>query len=478
MEVRQMLGRAGRPKYDAFGEAWVLCKGTDGWAIADDVSRRYFFGPVESISSKLSSEPALRTHLLAAIAAGGFRHRGELGEFFQATFLGASVSPTYLKEQLDRMLDWLVAERFIRRVGVDDDYVARKADSSAASSSEEDWDDELPIWASIAKSTGGVDFQAPQSLTTQRQPRSESAFTKASLGFTQATDLAHVGGWDQPTGVDHHGMVYEATMMGERITQMYLDPLSASQLRTGLRRAVRRLVRQNRPVTEFSLLQLATTTPDFNSLWAKNSDMEVNSLLWLKTNTIEEELLTDITLEERLLGYVKSAWMLEKWIEEETLREIETDLDVSPGDVNHRVDLMGWLLAAARQVLLTDDVFSEDHLAEIDQLSSLIDVLRQRIRHGCKPDLLNLVNIKHVGRARAREMSKIELRTPRDVLAMSRKQRSDLLALRGWGPVLLQNILTEVEKVVEKENKATHRASPPRVHEDDVPLSGERQSDD
>jgi len=478
MEVRQMLGRAGRPKYDAFGEAWVLCKGTDGWAIADDVSRRYFFGPVESISSKLSSEPALRTHLLAAIAAGGFRHRGELGEFFQATFLGASVSPTYLKEQLDRMLDWLVAERFIRRVGIDDDYVARKADSSAASSSEEDWDDELPIWASIAKSTGGVDFQPPQSHTAQRLPRTESAFTKASLGFTQATDLAHVGGWDQPTGVDHHGMVYEATMMGERITQMYLDPLSASQLRTGLRRAVRRLVRQNRPVTEFSLLQLATTTPDFNSLWAKNSDMEVNSLLWLKTNTIEEELLTDITLEERLLGYVKSAWMLEKWIEEETLREIETDLDVSPGDVNHRVDLMGWLLAAARQVLLTDDVFSEDHLAEIDQLSSMIDVLRQRIRHGCKPDLLNLVNIKHVGRARAREMSKIELRTPRDVLAMSRKQRSDLLALRGWGPVLLQNILTEVEKVVEKENKAANRTSTPRVHEDDVPLSGERQSDD
>ncbi|NCG01503.1 MAG: DEAD/DEAH box helicase, partial [Euryarchaeota archaeon] len=68
MEVRQMLGRAGRPKYDSFGEAWVLCKGTDGWGIADDVSERYFFGPVESISSKLASEPALRSHLLASIA--------------------------------------------------------------------------------------------------------------------------------------------------------------------------------------------------------------------------------------------------------------------------------------------------------------------------------------------------------------------------------------------------------------------------
>jgi helicase len=265
-------------------------------------------------------------------------------------------------------------------------------------------------------------------------------------------------------------------MMGERVTQMYLDPLSASMLRTGLRRAVRRLVRQNAPVTEFGLLQLATTTPDFSSLWAKNSDMEVNSLLWLKTNSIEDELLTDVTLEERLLGYVKSAWMLEKWMEEETMREIESDLDVSPGDVHHRVDLMGWLLSAARQVLLTDDVFSEEHLAEIDQLASIIDVLRQRTRHGCKPDLLQLVNIRHVGRARARELAKLSLRTPQDVLHLSRKQRNELLALRGWGPMLLEKILTEVEKVIKKQ--ASVSSTPSVVHEDDVPLAGEGSSDD
>ncbi|MEC7601109.1 MAG: DEAD/DEAH box helicase, partial [Candidatus Thermoplasmatota archaeon] len=71
MEVRQMLGRAGRPKYDTKGEAWVYCKGTDGWEVADAVSDRYFFGPIEDISSKLASEPALRMHVLASIATGG-----------------------------------------------------------------------------------------------------------------------------------------------------------------------------------------------------------------------------------------------------------------------------------------------------------------------------------------------------------------------------------------------------------------------
>ena len=71
-----------RPKYDDYGEAWILCKGTDGWEIADDVSERYFFGDIESISSKLASEPALRTHLLSIISTGGFTTPWRYRRFF------------------------------------------------------------------------------------------------------------------------------------------------------------------------------------------------------------------------------------------------------------------------------------------------------------------------------------------------------------------------------------------------------------
>ena len=88
MEVHQMLGRAGRPRYDPIGEAWVLCKGTDGWQVADEVSQRYFFGPIEDISSKLSAEPAMRMHLLSCVATGGLLHRDAIGSFFDATFFG------------------------------------------------------------------------------------------------------------------------------------------------------------------------------------------------------------------------------------------------------------------------------------------------------------------------------------------------------------------------------------------------------
>ena len=476
MEVRQMLWRAGRPKYDAFGEAWVLCKGTDGWGVADDVSERYFFGPVESITSKLASEPALRSHLLAAIATGGFRHRGEIGDFFSATFLGASMPKLVLNERLDEMLNWLVEERFIRRVGVDEGYATRRADSKAADLESEDWDDDLPIWASIAKSMGGVELNSPP-RPSPVQERTTSAFTQASLGFTSASNLANVGGWSTETNNDHSAMEYEATLMGERITQLYLDPLSASVLRTGMRRAVRRKVRKNGPVTDFGFMHLAASTPDFQTLWAKNSDMEKSSPLWLKTNSVEDELLSDDSLDERLLSKVKSAWMLEKWIQEDTLRDIESELDVSPGDVNYRVDLMGWLLAASQQVLLTDDVFAEEHLPLISDLSSTLDILKQRIRHGCKKDLLQLVNIKHVGRSRARELASFGIRSPNDVLSMGREIRNKILAKRGWGPMLLDKILVEVEKVLRmKSNQNAPARTPKRA--DDVPLLDEDSSND
>ena len=476
MEVRQMLGRAGRPRYDSFGEAWVLCKGTDGWGIADDVSERYFFGPVESITSKLASEPALRTHLLASIATGGFRHRGEIGDFFSATFLGSTMSSMQLNERLDEMLNWLVEERFIRKKGVDEAYAKRRADAKANQSEDEDWDDEMPIWATIAQTTGGVQLRSsPQEHIPQT--KTSTAFTEASLGFTSATNLAHVGGWSAPTANDHASMEYEATLMGERITQLYLDPLSASILRTGLRRAVRRSVRQTGEVSDFGLMHLASSTPDFTPLWAKNSEMERSSALWLKTNSVEDELLVDDTLEERLLGKVKSAWMLEMWIQEDTLRSIESELDVSPGDVNHRVDLMGWLLAAGQQVLLTDDVFSEEHLPVISNIATTIDMLKQRIRHGCKKDLLQLVNIKHVGRARARELAGMGVRTPKDVISMNRSTRNKLLAKRGWGPLLLDKINTEVEKVLRRQSTQDGSMNLPKQRDDDVPLSDEFASD-
>ncbi|MEC8312334.1 MAG: DEAD/DEAH box helicase [Candidatus Thermoplasmatota archaeon] len=467
MEVRQMLGRAGRPKYDDFGEAWVLCKGTDGWEIADMVSERYFFGEVEPIVSKLSGEPALRTHILSIIASGGIQHRGDIGDFFSATFLGHSTPNHILSSKIDETVKWLIEERFIRKLGIDEDYLTARENQQLDSS--KDWNDSIPAWATAAQGIPGVEV----SEQVDFQPESRtSAYNKVEFGFSPANNLNNTGAWRMPEDINSDGMRYEATPMGERITQLYLDPLSASVIRTGLRRAVRRLVKDIGPVTNFGLLHLATATPDFTSLWAKNSEMDTNSKLWIKTNSVEEELLSDSTYDEMLLSNVKSAWMVEMWASEENIRSIEKELDVNPGDIHYRVDIMEWLVHASREVILTDDVFSEEHMTQIASIVKQLDVLRLRVRHGCKEDLLALVNIPNVGRMRARELSKLGIRNPNDVAKMSKKQISEVLRLRGWGPQLLDKIMLEVNKVLKKSGP---RKKP--VRRDDIPLDSESEAD-
>ena len=442
MEVRQMLGRAGRPRYDPVGEAWLACKGGDPRQVADDIADRYIHGPVEDISSKLAAEPAMRFHLLSSIATGGLNTRKKIGDFFSRTYLGHSQTNSYLQENIDSMLKWLVDKRFVRRTNV--------------GSIEENWDDETPSWVDAAQSASGVSFSKSKS----REP------IEATFGFQRASSISVGNSLSFDTeALDNE---YEATPMGARVAQLYIDPLSADILLDGLRRAVRRIVRKSLPVTSFSLCHLVAATPDFISLWPKSSELDFGSKLRQKSALVEDQLLIESPIDERAMGLVKSTWCTEFWYEERDLRDIEKELGVTPGDVYTRTDLMAWLLLAAREVLLRDDVFAEEHLGYVAELAGMLELTRARVRAGCKEDLLQLVQVRNIGRNRARTLSEMGVRTPADLLAMSNSELDKLKSKRGWGPILVDRILESVRVISTKEAK-----KPPRS--DDEPLPGERQ---
>jgi helicase len=173
--------------------------------------------------------------------------------------------------------------------------------------------------------------------------------------------------------------------------------------------------------------------------------------------------------------------MLEMWMDENTMREIETTLDVTPGDVNYRVDTISWLMSGAQAILMADDAFSEEHMEHISKLSSQIDILKQRVRHGCKKDLLQLVNIRSIGRRRARELASMGYRTVKSLAAMSNNEKKTLSSKRGWGPKIVDNLLIEVGKIIkpkEYDKDELRLIKTRQSRDDDIPLDDENYAVD
>jgi helicase len=112
LEIKQMCGRAGRPKYDKYGEAILFAKDIDE---IDDLMDQYFRSEPEAIESKLGSEPALRMHVLASVATGHVGTEEDLLAFFNRTFYAFAGEVSEIHGKIREVLDFLAKEEFINR---------------------------------------------------------------------------------------------------------------------------------------------------------------------------------------------------------------------------------------------------------------------------------------------------------------------------------------------------------------------------
>ena len=441
MEVHQMLGRAGRPRYDPLGDAWLMARHLEH---ADEIADMYFNNDPEDVESKLAADPAMRVHVLAAIATGGQRDRDSLGRFFQQTFLGYGVENDWLEGRIDGIISWLAEHRFIERTG-EDQAVVERLSARKAVEIEEKWDDEKPLWAQSAEAVEGVGLHE----YVEPKPRPKRP---AVIGFQTAGELSTSS--HEEIIPDSPAMTYIATPFGERVSRLYLDPLSGLILREGLRKARKILCRiiEDRSISPWALLHLVASTPDFPPLWPSGKQMQ---MMTEKANAMADQTLLE-SHELNTLGYLpeseslaKSAWTLNQWIDESTLRDIEGELGVAPGDLRVRVDHADWLMNAARQICVNDEE-TEPILLDADvELIEILDIMRNRIPNGCKEDLLSLISIRGVGRVRARTLANHGYRTPLEICRITKNAAQKLADERGWSPLLVQNIMQAAERAIQ-----------------------------
>lgn len=111
LEIQQMCGRAGRPRYDREGEAVLLARSSEE---EERYLDEYLSAHSENVISRLAGEPALRMHLLALVASGEVRDEGELERFFGDTFYGHTLAYTELRYTLERVRRFLEEHDLLR----------------------------------------------------------------------------------------------------------------------------------------------------------------------------------------------------------------------------------------------------------------------------------------------------------------------------------------------------------------------------
>jgi len=236
--------------------------------------------------------------------------------------------------------------------------------------------------------------------------------------------------------IDISGENIYATRFGKRVSELYIDPISAVVIRGALRQKPMFL-------TDLSLLHMIAHTPDMRPILRPYTSELDKIAVFLEEH--REELLVPVPNEwedrinyETFLGEVKTAMTLKAWIEETSEDEIIYRFRVQPGDLYRTVENAKWLLYATNELAA---------LFGNKEVQPLTLELMERVEKGVKKELLPIVRLEGVGRVRGRILYNAGYKTIEDI---KHAQIEDLMNLPLIGPKLAKKIKGQVGGFVKK----------------------------
>jgi helicase len=378
MEVKQMCGRAGRPRYDPYGEAVLIAKTVEQ---SHMLFENYLLGEPEDVVSKLVNERVLRAHVLALIATNTANTRSAILDFLRRTFYAHQRGEQGMEEAVNNIVRFLWEEGMVRCPGTE------------------------------------------------------------MLALEPHADL-------------------KATFFGRRVSDLYVDPMSAVKLRDALLAYV--------PGEKtLGFLHAVCSTPDMLNLYLKRDDLDKLTEVVLERK--EEMLFMVPDMEtpdyEYFLAEVKTALVLDSWIAEKDEEDMHRAYGTGPGDIHSKVEIGEWLLYSMREM---SNIFNKD-------CYPILTKLMTRMRYGVREDILELVELKGVGRVRARSLQK------KGFTNWERIKESDVHAIAsvtGIGDTLAERIKRQVDPDFVPSKTARPRpkkeeATPVRIEPDEEPKKGQ-----
>ncbi len=201
------------------------------------------------------------------------------------------------------------------------------------------------------------------------------------------------------------------TSFGKRVSDLYIDPASASILREAVTKI-------DDDTEILPILLAAAMTPDVLGMYPKKSDMDrlnmVGDEIW-DHMLVDPDDIEDYD-EEYFNSDLKVALLINDWIEEMDEDAMTDTMGIGPGDIRSKVDMMDWIIYAMSEIAY---MFNPSAIKKIRPLMT-------RIRYGVKEELIDLVAFRGVGRNRARILFNHGIRSRSDVAAISEAELANI----------------------------------------------------
>ena len=213
---------------------------------------------------------------------------------------------------------------------------------------------------------------------------------------------------------------FKPTKFGEKVFWLRLDPKTAFEITGYIENYV-----QGAKHT-FGVLHMITNLPEFYP----QIPYEMNEVI-IKNE--HEKLYTEQKFQDD--NCFKSLLILHYWIDAMTFSDMSKNFDAEPGDIFYMQQNAGQLAYAFREIAR----YWKNQIL-VDEL----DIIRKRIRYGVPEKYLELVEIKNVGRVRAKNLYHAGLRTRQSLRDIPLDKLS---AIDKIGLTLAKSIKSQVEKV-------------------------------
>tara|TARA_B100000315_G_C14576889_1_gene588347 strand:- start:2060 stop:3157 length:1098 start_codon:yes stop_codon:yes gene_type:complete len=202
---------------------------------------------------------------------------------------------------------------------------------------------------------------------------------------------------------DLDNIKFKATLLGKRVAELYLDPLTAHELIKGIKNAtaVRAL--------SFSFLQLMSYTLEMRPLL--NVPTREYDIVQEELNKYADRLLMDEPSfydddSADFMKSIKTAMLFDEWINEKDEEYILERFGVRPGELKVKLDIADWLFYSCQEIV---------KILQFPDVGRKLSKLRLRLSYGIKEELFALIRIRNIGRVRARNLFKNGVKDVRDI---------------------------------------------------------------